>query len=122
MITVIFLFFLFLSCGESPQSTVLSDAQSILITDYSFAPSEITVSPGDVIFFQNNDNVTHIIKSQSDIDQFDDNGDFTDVILTPGSSNLLEVPDTTASGTILYFYTESFQDSFSTPNGMINVN
>lgn len=109
------------SCGKENLLTTVPNEQIILIKDYQFTPLTLTVEPGDVIFFRNDDDVPHRILSQSAENIFDDTGEFDSLIIPRGVVGQIEIPSDAVSGSSFYFYDEILEDQMFTPSGILTV-
>ena len=119
---IILFIFAFSSCGgwqETPVSA--SNPYIIIISNKMFIPSAVTVSAGDVIYFDNQDDMPHIILSQSAEDLFDDDGTFASDLIPENTVGAITVPATATAGTTLYFYDDLLKDVMLTPNGSVLV-
>lgn len=113
----------FTACADTTDS-LLSDtggSVTIFIADHEFIPSSLTVSAGDTIFFDNQDDTTHRILSESATGVFDDTGVFDTGYININGFGSLTIPDTAVSGDTFYFYSDILQDAMSTPDGTFVV-
>lgn len=114
-------FLLTTNCATDEANVVLNNSETIAIISNTFQPEIIEAEPGQILFFRNFDDIPHQILSQSAPDQFDDTGTFDSLIITSGETREITIPDTTASGTTLFFYDGILEDTMVTPNGEIDV-
>lgn len=111
----------FSQCGDRKAAITNPDDQIILIIDNTFVPNSLTVSPGDEIFFMNNDNIPHQILSQSAENIFDDTGLFESLIIPNDQLSSVIIPEDALPGTTLFFYDGVLLDQMSSPNGSFVV-
>lgn len=109
------------ACGDATSGEDLTESPTIVIINTSFVPESLSVSPGDVVYFFNEDFYAHRILSESASDTFDDLGDFDSGDIQPGDVSVIEIPDDAAVGTTFYFYCSYLEEIMTTPNGILIV-
>ena len=114
-------FFLFLAgCGSSGSNNS-TDKQTISIEDMTFIPSTIEAAPGETIIVINNDDVDHTLTSESDLNMFDDSGEFDTGTMSTGEIMTIEIPSDAEEGDTLFFYCKAHEDGMTTPNGRMTI-
>lgn len=116
-----FFVFLFSSCSSQQTAASNPDEGVIYIINGAFVPESVTVSPGDVVFFYNQDSIAHKIASQSADNQFDSTSDFESLVLASDQINSITISEDATPGTTFHFYDEFLTDLMVTPNGSINI-
>lgn len=112
----------FISCGDSElEGESVEDSPSVIIIGNSFIPESLSVSPGDTVYFFNEDSNNHRILNESTSDVFDDTGVFDSGDIQPDDVSFIEIPEDAVVGTTFYFYCSYLEDSMTTPNGVLTV-
>lgn len=109
------------ACGDSTLGEDLEDSPAVVILEGTFLPESLSVSPGDVVYFFNEDSTAHRILSESTSDAFDDTGDFDSGDILPDDVSFIEIPEDVAVGTTFTFYCSYLEDAMATPNGILVV-
>lgn len=109
------------ACGDAILGEGLEDSPTVVIIEATFVPGSLSVSPGDVVYFFNEDSSAHRILSESMSDAFDDTGDFDSGDIQPDGVSFIEIPEDAAIGTTFYFYCSYRENTLTTPNGILVV-
>jgi plastocyanin len=109
------------ACGDATLEEDLADSPTVVIIESTFQPESLSVSPGDVVYFFNEDSSAHRILSESTSNAFDDTGDFDSGDIQPNDVSLIEIPEEASVGTTFYFYCSYREDTMATPNGTLVV-
>ena len=109
------------SCQQSDTTLPPDGAATIVLTNHTFTPTEITVTAGQVLFFYNQDGTPLHILSESAIGLFDDTQDFDSGIITDNSFGTITIPESATAGDVFYFYDDLLRGSMATPDGTITV-
>lgn len=112
---------LLIGCQQNNTVTPPDGNATIVIIDQTFTPTEISATAGQILFFYNQDGITHRILSQSANNTFDDTQNFDSGIITDDSFGVITVPESAITGDVFYFYDDVLRSTMITPNGTITV-
>lgn len=107
------------ACGTQSSENDPGSPVLIISTGNLFTTTAFEATSGATVTVINNDSRTHIIRSQSAPDAFDDTGDF-DVTVPALSSGLFTLPAASA-GEVFYYYCSIHEGDMTPSTGTITI-
>ncbi len=114
--------FLAVCCG-SPGSSTGEPAAFLRISNLSFSPVNLSVSPGATVIVVNDDSMPHSVTSEASVGAFApgavggvsfDTGAFT-------GETYFVIPSTASDGTVIPYYCTVYKGLMNTPDGSITI-